>query len=164
MSPAENRLPAAGDAAWHLPAPLLTAAGGMTLFGMAVWLWIGAAQIDGAGSGVTGPDGFPRAIAILLGASSLVMVGQAFRAAIGGTQTEMVEIRRPAPVLAALVLVAVYPFLLDRLHYYVATTIWLAPLLWLTGMRKPLWIVVTTAAFLLFTKVLFEMALGVPMP
>ena len=89
---------------------------------------------------------------------------QALWSAFSGERADPIEIRHPAAVLLAVVLVAAYPTLLAYLQYYLATALWLPPFLWLAGMRRSLGIVLTTAGFLLFTKVLFQMALGTPLP
>jgi len=163
-SPDTAPLAEPGVATWNIPAPLLNGIGGLALLGMAGWLWIGASYIDGAGDGLMGPDGFPRAIAVLLAATSLMVVAQAVRSAVSVALSAPIQIKRPVCVLLAIVLVAAYPLLVTHLHYYIGTAIWLVPFLWLSGMRKPVGIALTTAGFLLFTKVLFQTVLGTPLP
>jgi len=162
LGPGQPGAPA--SSVWNIPAPLLNGIGGAALLGMAGWLWLGASDIDGAGNGLMGPDGFPRAVAILLAATSLMVVAQAVRSAVSGAQPAPIQIRRPVSVLLAIVLVTAYPVLVTQLHYYVGTAIWLVPFLWVSGMRKPTGIALTTGGFLLFTKVLFQMVLGTPLP
>ncbi len=144
-------------------APLLNGIGAALLLALATWLWVGAADIDGGGVGITGPDGFPRLVAALLGASSLLLLVQSVRAArVGGSMP--IVVRRPRPVVAAIVLVAIYPLLIAYLGYYVATAVWMVPFLLLAGMRHPAGLAASTLGFLLFTKVLFQMVLGTPLP
>jgi hypothetical protein len=62
------------------------------------------------------------------------------------------------------VLVIVYPLLLSHLGFYLATGPWLLVLLFVTGNRKPLPMVLCAAGFLIFTKVIFDMLIGIPLP
>jgi hypothetical protein len=146
-----------------LNGPLLNGIGAALLLALATWLWVGAADIDGGGGGMTAPDGFPRLVAVLLGASSLLLLVQSIRAARERGWAPIV-VRRPRPVVAAIVLVAVYPLLIATLGYYVATAAWMVPFLLLAGMRHPAGIAASTLGFLLFTKVLFQTVLGTPLP
>ena len=161
MSHPETAAPKLAPAA-SLPAPLLNAIGGLLLLAFAIWLWFGAAAIDGAGQGLVGPDGFPRIVAVLLAVSSVLLVLQSARVAKG--RVAAIRVQRPAAVAGAIVLVVIYPVLIAYLGYYAATAIWMLPFLFLAGMRNPVRIVAGTAGFLLFTKVLFQMVLGTPLP
>ncbi len=147
----------------RLPGPLMNAIGGLLLLALAVWLWIGASDIDGTGTGMMTPDGFPRLVAVLLGLSSLLLVLQSCRAALTGGMPAAV-VPRHLPVVGAIVLIAVYPAMIVHLGFYLATAVWMAPFLLLAGMRSPVGIGASIVGFLLFTKVLFDMVLGTPMP
>lgn len=157
--------PAAGprSGTLRLRASLLDVAGGLLFLTMAVWLWLGAAHIDESSEGLIGPAGFPRGIAILLGGSALLMLLQGLNA-VRSRQSAQVTVDRPLSVLAAMVLVIIYPILITELGYYVATGLWLLPFLWIAGCRKPITIVLSAGGFLVFTKVLFQMVLGIPLP
>lgn len=146
-----------------LNAPLLNGIGAVLLLVLASWLWVGATDIDGGGGGMTAPDGFPRLIAILLGASSILLLVQSVRAARAGTWAPVV-VRRAQPVVAAIMLVAIYPMLIAILGYYIATAAWMVSFLLLAGMRHPAGIAASTLGFLLFTKVVFQTVLGTPLP
>lgn len=147
-----------------LPGPLLNGIGGLLMTGLATWLWVGAADIDGAGDGPLGPDGFPRLVAALLGLTSLVLVAQSAWAARGGLRQVAIRVQRLPAVGAAILLVGAYPVLISYLGYYAATAVWMLPFLWVAGMRHPAGIVASAAGFLLFAKVLFQMVLGTPLP
>jgi hypothetical protein len=67
-------------------------------------------------------------------------------------------------VLAAAVLIILYPLLLTYFGFYVTTAIWLLALLWVIGQRNLLWGVVTTLGFLIAVKLAFQMAMGIPLP
>jgi len=166
MSPGEgsDHIAAPAGKAVHLPAPAMTVLGGLVLMALAGWLWVDAANIEDANLGLMGPAGFPRAAAALLGSCSAVMVGQAVHSMFSVTPQAPIRIKRPLAVLSAIVLVALYPLLVTQLGYYIGTTIWLAPFLFLAGMRSPIGIGVATAGFLLFVKVLFQMVLATPLP
>lgn len=147
----------------HISAPLMNAVGALLLLALSAWLWIGAADIEAVGGGVLGPDGFPRLVAMLLAACCLVLLVQSVRGAIARSGA-IVAISRPFQVLAAVVLVCIYPLLIGALGYYPATALWMVPFLLLAGMRQPIGILASVAGFLLFTKVLFQMVLGIPLP
>lgn len=147
----------------HISAPLLNAAGALLLLALSAWLWIGAADIESVGGGVLGPDGFPRLVAALLGLCCLVLLVQSIRMAVARSGAS-VAVSRPLQVLAGAVLVCLYPLLIGVLGYYAATALWMAPFLLLAGMRNPIALVASVGGFLLFTKVLFSMALGIPLP
>lgn len=143
----------------------LDVAGGALFFGLAAWLWHGAADIDVVSSGGVGPAFFPRAVAILLAAGSLVLVLQGLVPRLFGIRPDkMVQVQRPGSVLAAMVIVIVYASLLGRLTYYPATALLLPCMLWAAGLRRPLGIAACTIGFLVFTKILFETVLGTPLP
>lgn len=150
--------------ALRLSAPILDVVGGLLFLAVAIWLWIGAAAIDDTGQGLNGPSGFPRGVAILLGGSALLLVVQSFAALAGRSTARPVTVQRPGYVLAAILLVILYPFLLHGLGYYVATGLWLLPFFWVSGCRRPVLILACSAGFLVFTKVLFETVLGTPLP
>lgn len=146
-----------------ISAPLANGTGALLLIALAAWLWIGAADIDAVGGGGLGPDTFPRLVAALLALCCLVLLIQSVRGALsrsGGS----IEVSRPVQVVAAIVLVCVYPPLIGALGYYLATVLWMPPFLFLAGMRKPIGILASVAGFLLFAKVMFQMALGIPLP
>ena len=146
-----------------LPAALMNALGAALLLALAVWLWLGAADIETTGDGALGADSFPRLVAALLGAGCLALLAQSVRGMMAGAGGG-IAVSRPLQVLAAAGLVCLYPALIGWLGYYLATPLWMAPFLVLAGMRSPLGIAASVAGFLLFTKVLFQMALAIPMP
>ena len=147
----------------HISAPVMNAVGAVLLLALSAWLWIGAADIEQVGGGVLGPDGFPRLVAALLAACCLVLLIQSVRGAITRSG-QTVAISRPFQVLAAIGLVCAYPPLIGALGYYLATALWMVPFLMLAGMRRWIGILASVAGFLLFAKVLFQMALGIPLP
>ena len=140
-------------------------AAGAAFFGLAAWLWHGAADIEFVSSNGVGPAFFPRAVAILLAAGSVLLVLQGLAPRWFGIRAEKtIQVQRPGSVLAAIVIVIVYASLLRPLTYYPATALLLPCMLWAAGLRRPVAIAACTIGFLAFTKILFETVLGTPLP
>ena len=143
----------------------LDVVGGTALFLLAAWIWYGAADIDVTSSRGLGPAFFPRAIAVLLGGASLILVLQGFAPRLFGISSgAVVQVQRPLSVLGAIIVVILYASLIGRLTYYPATALFLPCMLWVAGLRRPLGIIACTIGFLIFTKVVFEIVLGTPLP
>ena len=147
-----------------LPMPLLDVLVGTLFMLIALLLWIGANYIDRSNTGVVGPAGFPRGVALIFGTISLVM---ALRSAIelrSGRNTAAIEFVQPIAVLAAIVMVVAYPLLLGSFNYYLVTGPWLIGLFLITGFRRPLLMLLCAFGFLVFAKLVFEMLMGIPLP
>ncbi len=147
-----------------LPIPLVDVIVGAIFVLVALSLWIGAGYIERSATGLMGPAGFPRGVALIFGTVSLVM---AVRGAVElrfGRAAAMVEIAQPLAVLAAMIMAAAYPVLLGYFDYYLVTGPWLVVLFFITGNRRPVPMLACAAGFLLFTKLVFEMLMGIPMP
>jgi hypothetical protein len=140
-------------------------AAGAAFFGLAAWLWHGAADIEFVSSNGVGPAFFPRAVAILLAAGSVLLVLRGLAPRLFGIRAEKtIQVQRPGSVLAAILIVIAYASLLRPLTYYPATALLLPCMLWAAGLRRPVAIVSCTIGFLVFTKMLFETVLGTPLP
>lgn len=138
-----------------------------SLVSFAAWLWIGSYDFDEGGRGLMGPAAFPRGVALLLGATSLLMAWRGARELMRGAghaMAEPVSFRRPGAVLMSVVLVTLYPLLLSHFGFYPTTGVWLLALLWAVGQRNLLWGVITTLGFLVAVKLAFQMAMGIPLP
>jgi hypothetical protein len=137
---------------------------GICLALLALWFWVEAstfAEVDGTGIGAAT---FPRAIATLFGLGAIMLVGRAIaRLCSWGADTITIT-ERPGYVLAGMALLVAFPALMTWLGYYLGSALWMPALFFVAGYRKPLGIVLYTAAFLLFAKVVFEMILGVRLP
>lgn len=164
--------PAAGESA-RTAASLVVRAGlselivAVSLVLFALWLWFASYGFDEGARGLMGPAAFPRGVAILLGGASLLLLARGVRHLAKGAANEGAEpvsVRRPWAVLAAAVLIVLYPLLLTHFGFYVTTGIWLLALLRVIGQRNLLWGVVTTLGFLLAVKLAFQMAMGIPLP
>lgn len=139
----------------------------VALIAMAVWLWLGSYSYDEGGRGLMGPAAFPRGLAVLLGIASLILGTRGVRhllqlAAI--PTLARVLFRRPGAVMLAAVLIILYPLLLPRFGFYPTTGVWLLTLLWCAGQRNVPWALVTTLAFLVAVKLVFQMGMGIPLP
>ena len=143
-----------------VPAVLLNGVVALLLLGVALWLWFGAAAIADS-HGLVGPSGFPRAVGVLLGGASIAVL---VRSVLARRSAPAVHFGRPPQLVLAIGLVVAYPLLISFTGYYIATALWLPPLLRVSGLRGPVAIVAVTAGFLLFTRVLFQMVLGTPLP
>jgi hypothetical protein len=159
------------DASWQVRlvvrAGLLELIVAISLALFALWLWIGSYSFEEGGKGLMGAAAFPRGVALLLGSASLFMAIRGAREIMksaGKGTTQPVSFRRPGAVLAAAVLIILYPLLLPHFGFYATTGIWLLALLWAVGQRNRVWAVVTTLGFLVAVKLAFQMAMGIPLP
>jgi Tripartite tricarboxylate transporter TctB family len=132
---------------------------------LALWLWVGSYSFEQDGKGLMGPAAFPRGVAILLGSVTLLMAYRGARQiAVGQGALEPVSFRRPGAVLAAAVLIILYPLLLTHFGFYGTTGLWLLALLWVIGQRNPVWGIITAVGFLVAVKFGFQLAMGIPLP
>jgi hypothetical protein len=67
-------------------------------------------------------------------------------------------------VLLGIVLLIAFPFMMDAFGYYIAMAIFLSAFLYVANRRNPIAIALYVGGFLLFTKLVFEMMLGTPLP
>ena len=137
---------------------------GVLLVLFAVALWIGADYIEGGSHKLMGPAGFPRGVALILGFSSFLMTIRGLLALRAGAHGEEIRIDQPLAVIINMALIIVYPILITTFGYYVATGPWLVALLFASGNRKILPIIAYAVGFLVFTKLVFQMMIGVPLP
>ena len=111
-----------------------------------------------------GPAGFPRGVALIFGAVSLLMAARGAVELRFERRAAMVEIAQPLAVFAAMTVAVAYPVLLGYFNYYLVTGPWLVVLFFITGIRKPAPMLLCAAGFLIFTKLVFEMLMGIPLP
>jgi len=148
----------------RLPGSIVEIAAGVLFCCVAAMLWVGAHYISARTRGLMGPVAFPKGVAILLGGCSLVMIARAALRLRSRGRDAAITFERPNSVFAAMALVIVYPLLIEKFGYYPATGVWLLPFLWSAGCRNPLVMLCCSVGFLIFTKIVFEMVLGTPMP
>jgi hypothetical protein len=133
---------------------------GVALLAMAAW-FIWQSTLLPADRNAVGPAAFPLAVAILLAALVLVLLGSAARRITQGATTTF---RRPLAVLGAMALVIAFPTLMDVFGYYGTAAVWLLAFGWLAHVRRPLLLGATMVGMLLFARIVFEMLLGTPLP
>lgn len=136
---------------------------GTVMIAIAAWFWFGAAAIRSSARGLMGPLAFPRGVALLLAGCSLAMVLRALRRRHTAAD-HVQEVERHGFVAAAIGMTIIYPLLISWLGYYISTGLWLPPFLWIAGYRNPLGMLLCSLGFLLFTRVVFQVLLGTPMP
>lgn len=148
-----------------IPSVVLESAVGAFMLAVAAWFWFESYSIETrAPSSLSGPVAFPRGIAAMLAVCSVLFVWRTVAARIRTGRSRDIPVERPAAVLASMVLVVLYPLMLEWMGFYVATGAWLPVLLWVSGYKRPVGIVLVSAGFLVFTKVVFQQALGTPLP
>lgn len=146
-----------------LPLALLDLIAGVIFALVALSVWIGAGYIERSEGGIVGPAAFPRGVALIFGAVSLVMAARG-AASLRLARRPMIEFAQPLAVFGAMVLAIAYPILLGYFDYYLVTGPWLVALFVITGNRKPVPILLYAAGFLIFTNLVFEKLMGVPLP
>ena len=137
---------------------------GLVLLVAAAGFLIATRQLDGPDHTGIGPATFPTGIAILFSVVSGVLVLRGARGLAGPEAMPPLTIGRPFALVVSIGLVCVFPVMMAKLGYYVATAIWLPAFLLVAGYRKPLGLLLYTGGFLAFAKLAFEMTLGVRLP
>lgn len=137
---------------------------GAALLAMAAWFGVIAYRMNDYSGPNIGPADFPGALAVLLGVGAVALLGGAVLRLAQRRATHAISIRRPQLVLLGMALFVAFPALMTLLGYYPAMALWLAAFLWLSGSRSILAIAAFVAGFLVFTKLVFEMILGTPLP
>lgn len=137
---------------------------GLVLMVAAAGFLIATRQLDGPDHTGIGSATFPTGIAILFGVVSGLLVLRGARGLAGPEAVPPVTIGRPVALIISIGLVCVFPLMMAKLGYYVATAIWLPAFLLAAGYRKPLGLLLYTGGFLAFAKLAFEMTLGVRLP
>lgn len=137
---------------------------GAALLAMAAWFGVTAYRMDDYSGPSIGPADFPGVLAVLLGVGAVALLGGAALRLSQRRPSHELAIRRPRLVLLGMALFVAFPALMTLLGYYPAMALWLAAFLWLSGSRSILAIGLFVAGFLIFTKLVFEMILGTPLP
>ncbi|MFC6674210.1 tripartite tricarboxylate transporter TctB family protein [Marinobacterium aestuariivivens] len=135
----------------------------LALMALAIWFLVGAQSLSGS-IGAIGPATFPTGIGALLLLAALAWFGTVLRQLLGRRPTERIEVRRPVAIVAAIVLIGVFPFAMPAFGYYPTMAVWLVPFAWAANVRRPLPLIGVVGGFLLFSKLVFEMLLGTPLP
>lgn len=156
--------PRAGSGGLVLGGGLVDLGAGLVLAAAGAGLFVVARSFDEVDNTGVGPATFPKGIAVLVVMTALMLAG---RGAVSLTSTSAavpVHIGRPLSVVVAMALVAAFPLMMTSLGYYLAMALWMPVLLVVSGYRQPIGIMLTTAGFMAFAKVAFELALSVRLP
>jgi hypothetical protein len=146
----------------RVPAALADLLVGGALAGVAVWFLIGARQLsEGPGAD---PGTFPGGAALLLLIASTVLMVKAVATLARRVTSDRLEFRRPLALLAGIISVAAFPFAMGAFGFYPTVAVWMPLFLWLANTRRVPVIIGTTIGFLVFTKLVFEITLGTPLP
>lgn len=136
----------------------------IALLAVAGLFWfLGAGIDDGSDYGIGAAD-FPRGLALLLGVASAILLANALARLARGTTRHLIAIGRPARVAAGMALMAAFAPLMSHVGYYPAMAVFLAAMLWIADCRRPLHVVAYVAGFLIFSRVVFETILSIPLP
>lgn len=125
--------------------------------------WLGARIDDGADYGIGAAD-FPRGLSLLLAVASACLLANAIARLASGRAHGTICIGRPGRVMAGMALMLAFTPAMEHIGYYPTMTVFLAALLWVADCRRPVTIVACVAGFLIFSKVVFEMILSIPLP
>jgi hypothetical protein len=137
---------------------------GAGLLVIATWFYVTAGGLeDYSGEGIGAAD-FPRGISILLAIGAIGLIAGAIRRLASTQEQHLVLIRRYRHVALGMVLFIAFPALMQTFGYYLAMAPWLAAFLVLAGERRPLHVAAYVVGFLVFTKVVFGIILGTPLP
>ncbi len=151
-----------GSGGLVVPGRLVDLIAGLLLAAAGVALFLVARSFDEVDNTGVGPATFPKGIAVLIGVTAALL---AIRGAFPGSASEaQVRIGRPLAVVGAIALIAVFPILMTGFGYYPAMAIWMPALLLVSGYSRPAGILLTTAGFMAFAKIAFEIALSVRLP
>lgn len=126
----------------------------------AIGFFWGARSIRSFSEDAVGAQTFPTALAVLLIALSGVMIVAALR--LPAEQT--VTIKRPRALFVSMVLLLIFPGLVELLGYYILIVPWVLVFGWAARVRSPFLIGITVATVLFVARVVFQMILGTPMP
>lgn len=137
---------------------------GLALTVMASWFFFQASVLPDFSGTAVGAADFPKGLAALLGLTSLIFAGAGVRRMISGRLEERITVRQPMRVLLGIALLIMFPLMMDTLGYYIAMAVFFSAFLYVANCRSPIAIVLYVGGFLLFTKLVFEMLLGTPLP
>lgn len=157
----DDASPEGGSGGLLLAIRLVDLGAGLLLAAIGVGLFLVARSFDDVDNTGVGPATFPKGVALLIVITATML---AVRGAFPGPAATHVRIGRPLAVIAAIALVAALPILMTRLGYYPAMAVWMPALLLASGYTRPVGILLTTAGFMAFAKIAFEIALSVRLP
>lgn len=137
---------------------------GLALAAVASWFFFQASVLPDFSGTAVGAADFPKGLAALLGLTSIIFAGAGMWRMMSGRLEERITVRQPIRVLLGIALLIAFPLMMDAFGYYIAMAIFLSAFLYVANCRSPIAIVLYVGGFLLFTKLVFEILLGTPLP
>lgn len=165
-TPGEQEAPNAQKKEWNIAISSETAdlmAASILLFG-STWYIVQAMGFPTRGSAWIQAHTFPVGIGVL-GIVLAIMLGfLAIRRIQTKQRLEVVEIHKPLIVIFGMVCTLVYALALNWLGFYLTSAFFTAAFGYSAGIRKWWALSALTLGFLVFTKLIFDIALGTPLP
>ncbi|WP_165789502.1 tripartite tricarboxylate transporter TctB family protein [Billgrantia endophytica] len=128
------------------------------------WYIIQAMGFPTRGSAWVQAHTFPIGIGILAILSAIALGFFAIRRILTRQRLEVIEIHKPLIVFFGLVCTLAYAMVLNWLGFYLTSAIFTMVFGYVAGIRKLWALFALTLGFLAFTKLIFEMTLGTPLP
>lgn len=129
-----------------------------------IWYIVEAMSFPTRGSAWVQAHTFPIGIGILGILAALMLGLLAVRRIQTKQHLELIEVRKPLIVLFGLACTFAYALVLNWLGFYLTSALFTTLFGYVAGIRKIGPLVALTLGFLVFTKLIFEMALGTPLP
>ncbi len=129
-----------------------------------IWYIIQAMGFPTRGSAWVQAHTFPIGIGILGILSAIVLGFLAIRRIQTKQFLEVVEVHKPLIVLFGLVCTLLYVLVINWLGFYLTSALFTTAFGYAAGIRKLWALSALTLGFLAFTKLIFDMALGTPLP
>lgn len=165
-TPGEKETPSAQKKEWYIAIRSETAdlvAASILILG-SIWYIIQAMGFPTRGSAWVQASTFPIGIGILAILTAIVLGLLAIRRIRTRQRLEVVAIHKPLIVLFGLICTLVYALVLNGLGFYLTSAIFTMVFGYVAGIRKLWALFALTLGFLAFTKLIFEMTLGTPLP
>lgn len=138
-------------------------AAGLLILG-STWYIVQAMGFPTRGSAWIQANTFPIGIGILAILSAIVLAILAFRRILAHQRAEELTIHKPLIVLMGLIYTVIYVIVLPWLGFYLTSAIFTTAFGYAAGIRKVWSLAALTMGFLIFTKLIFDITLGTPLP
>ncbi|MDI5935301.1 tripartite tricarboxylate transporter TctB family protein [Halomonas kalidii] len=131
---------------------------------VSIWYIVQAMGFPTRGSAWVQAHTFPIGIGALAIISAIVLALLAIRRILSRQRDEALTIHKPLTVLIGLLCTVAYATVLPWLGFYLTSAIFTTAFGYAAGIRKVWALAALTVGFLVFTKFIFDMALGTPLP
>tara|TARA_R110000850_G_scaffold163452_3_gene288190 strand:- start:990 stop:1511 length:522 start_codon:yes stop_codon:yes gene_type:complete len=129
-----------------------------------IWYIVQALGFPTRGSAWVQAHTFPIGIGILAILSAVVLANLAIGRILSRQRDEALSIYKPLTVFIGLICTIAYAIALPWLGFYLTSAIFTTAFGYAAGIRKVRSLAILTIGFLVFTKLIFDMALGTPLP